>query len=135
MLQLIFNAIPNIIAAAVLLGIGYLISKFVVQIIKEILPGLGVDRALAESGLVSEGTTASGIIARVVQVAIILFFAIACILTNWVSSIEEFVSLRFIQGISLCFIGAVGYAAIQEAFDEAERRAIEKRLRALGLIS
>ncbi len=40
-------------------------------------------------------------------------------LMHWVSSIEEFVSLRFIQGISLCFIGAVGYAAIQEAFDEA----------------
>ena len=77
MLEMIFSAIPNIIAAAVLLGIGYLISKFVVQIIKEVLPGLGVDRALAETGLVGEGTTASGIIARVTQVAIILFFAIA----------------------------------------------------------
>ncbi|WP_435203604.1 mechanosensitive ion channel [Qipengyuania sp. 902] len=77
MLQLIFNAIPNIIAAAILLGIGYLISRFVVQVLKEVLPGLGVDRALAETGMVGEGTTASGIIARVVQVAIILFFAIA----------------------------------------------------------
>jgi len=77
MLEMIFAAIPNIIAAAVLLGIGYLISKFVVQIIKEVLPDLGVDRALAETGLVGDGTTASGIIARVVQVAIILFFAIA----------------------------------------------------------
>ncbi|MGE5952214.1 MAG: mechanosensitive ion channel [Qipengyuania vulgaris] len=77
MLQLIFNAIPNIIAAAVLLGIGYLISKFVVQVLKEVLPGLGVDRALAESGMMAEGTRASNIIARVVQVAIILFFAIA----------------------------------------------------------
>ena len=77
MLRMIFAAIPNIIAAAVLLGIGYLISRFVVQIVKEILPGLGVDRAMAESGLVTEGTTVSGIIARVAQVAIILFFAIA----------------------------------------------------------
>ncbi|MBT8426858.1 MAG: mechanosensitive ion channel [Erythrobacter sp.] len=77
MLRMIFAAIPNIIAAAILLGIGYLISKFVVQIAKEVLPGLGVDRALAESGLVAEGTTASGIIARIAQVAIILFFAIA----------------------------------------------------------
>ena len=77
MLRMIFAAIPNIIAAAVLLGIGYLISRFVVQIAKEVLPGLGVDRALAESGLVAEGTTASGIIARVAQVAILLFFAIA----------------------------------------------------------
>ena len=77
MLRMIFNAIPNIIGAAILLGIGYLISKFVVQILKEVLPGLGVDRALAETGMVGSSTTASGIIARVVQVAIILFFAIA----------------------------------------------------------
>ncbi|WP_312757246.1 MFS transporter [Pantoea brenneri] len=56
---------------------------------------------------------------RPVMLAGILFFAAACILTHWVSSIEKFVSLRFVQGISLCFIGAVGYAAIQEAFDEA----------------
>lgn len=77
MLRMIFASIPNIIGAAILLGIGYLVSKFVVQILREVLPGLGVDRALAESGLVSETTTASGIIARVVQIAIILFFAIA----------------------------------------------------------
>lgn len=77
MLELIFDAIPNIIAAAILLGIGYMISKFVVQLIKEVLPGLGVDRAMADSGLMTEGTSASAIIARVVQVAIVLFFAIA----------------------------------------------------------
>ncbi len=77
MLRMIFASIPNIIGAAILLGIGYLVSKFVVQILNEVLPGLGVDRALAESGLVGETTTASGIIARVVQVAIVLFFAIA----------------------------------------------------------
>ncbi len=49
----------------------------------------------------------------------ILFFAAACILTTWVTNIEQFVALRFVQGISLCFIGAVSYAAVQEAFAEA----------------
>ncbi len=77
MLGRIFAAIPNIIGAAILLGIGFLISRFVVQILKEVLPGLGVDRALAESGMMGETTQASSVIARVVQVAIILFFAIA----------------------------------------------------------
>ncbi|MCH2459203.1 MAG: mechanosensitive ion channel [Henriciella sp.] len=77
MLRMIFDAIPRIIGAAILLGIGYVISKFVVQILKEVLPGLGVDRALSETGMVGSGTTASSVIARVVQVAIILFFAIA----------------------------------------------------------
>ena len=77
MLQLIFDAIPRIIGAAILLGLGYLISRFVVDILKQLLAGLGVDRSLAESGLLPDGTHASSIIARVAQVAIILFFAIA----------------------------------------------------------
>ena len=77
MLRLILAAIPRIIAAAILLGIGYVISRFVVSILKEVMTGFGVDRSLAETGLLSEGTTASSVIARIVQVAIILFFAIA----------------------------------------------------------
>lgn len=56
---------------------------------------------------------------RPVMLSGILFFILACILTTRVSSIETFIALRFVQGISLCFIGAVGYAAVQEAFDEA----------------
>ena len=77
MLQLIFDAIPRIIGAAILLGIGYLISKFVVQLLNEVLPGLGVDRAVEATDLLPDGTTASNVIARVTQIAIILFFAIA----------------------------------------------------------
>ncbi len=49
----------------------------------------------------------------------VTFFILTCLATNWIASIEQFVLLRFLQGTSLCFIGAVGYAAIQEAFDEA----------------
>jgi len=77
MLDMILAAIPRIIAAAVLLGLGYVISKFVVGILTELLVGLGVDRSLGATGLLGEGTNASTIIARVVQIAIILFFAIA----------------------------------------------------------
>ena len=77
MLDLILAAIPRIIAAAVLLGLGYVISKFVVGLLTDLLAGLGVDRSLSATGLVNKGTSASNIIARVVQIAIILFFAIA----------------------------------------------------------
>lgn len=77
MLQLIFDAIPRIIGAALLLGIGYLISKFVVTLIKEILSGLGVDRAIGATELLPESTTATEVIARIAQITIILFFAIA----------------------------------------------------------
>jgi hypothetical protein len=77
MLNMIFLAIPNILVGAILLGIGYFISKFVVNVLTEVLNGLGVDRAIGGSGLLPDGTSASGAIARVVQVAIILFAAIA----------------------------------------------------------
>ena len=77
MLRLILAAIPRIIGAALLLGVGYLVSRFVVQILTEILPGLGADRAVGATGILPEGTTVSGVVARIAQVAIILFFAIA----------------------------------------------------------
>ncbi|NVD45116.1 mechanosensitive ion channel [Qipengyuania atrilutea] len=77
MLAMILNAIPRIIGAALLLGIGYLVSRFVVQLLKEILPGLGVDRAIGSTDLLPGSTTISSIVARVAQIAIILFFAVA----------------------------------------------------------
>ncbi|MGE3744950.1 MAG: mechanosensitive ion channel [Sphingomonadaceae bacterium] len=77
MLRLILDAIPRIVGAALLLGIGYLVSRFVVQILKEILPGLGADRAVGATEILPAGATVSGVVARVAQIAIILFFAIA----------------------------------------------------------
>ncbi|NCN83875.1 MAG: mechanosensitive ion channel [Sphingomonadales bacterium] len=77
MLRMILEAIPNIIGAAIILGIGYLISKFVVQIITEILPGLGVDQSMAALDILPARTTLTSVVARIAQVAIMLFFAIA----------------------------------------------------------
>ena len=77
MLRLIFDAIPRIIGAAILLGIAYMVSRFVVQILKDVLPGLGVDRAVAEIDMLPPDIKASTVIARVVQIAITLFGAIA----------------------------------------------------------
>ena len=77
MLEMIMNAIPVVIGAGILLGLGYVISKFAANILTEVLSGLGIDRPVAELGLLPEGTTASSVIGRIVQVAIILFAAIA----------------------------------------------------------
>ncbi|TRD11762.1 hypothetical protein FGU71_07705 [Erythrobacter insulae] len=77
MLTIVLAAIPNIIAAGVLLGIGYLISRFVVDLLAGLLGGLGFDGPISALGLLPAETKASSVIARVVQIAIILFFAIA----------------------------------------------------------
>ncbi|NRD88984.1 hypothetical protein C8024_05250 [Sphingopyxis sp. BSNA05] len=77
MLRTIFQALPAIFSAAITLGLGYLISKFVVQIIKDILPGLGVDQSVAAIGILPEKTSLTSILARIAQIGIMLFFAIA----------------------------------------------------------
>lgn len=47
-----------------------------------------------------------------------LFFAITCILILLTTNIQSFLGLRFLQGMGLTVISAVGYAAIQENFEE-----------------
>ena len=58
-----------------------------------------------------------------VLLAGVLFFALTCLLILLTRNIEQFLALRFLQGIGLTVISAVGYAAIQENF--AERDAIK----------
>ncbi len=56
---------------------------------------------------------------RPVMLAGVAFFVVTCLAILLVNSIEQFIAIRFLQGIGLCFIGAVGYATIQESFEEA----------------
>ncbi|EEQ03696.1 Multidrug translocase MdfA [Yersinia rohdei ATCC 43380] len=56
---------------------------------------------------------------RPVMLVGVAFFVVTCLAILLVNSIEQFIAMRFLQGIGLCFIGAVGYATIQESFDEA----------------
>ena len=76
MLQLVFTAIPQVIMALVLLAVGFLIAKFVGQLLESTLQGVGTDRVVAGWGVVPEGKSASGIIAGIVKIAIVLFFGV-----------------------------------------------------------
>jgi len=55
---------------------------------------------------------------RPVLLSGVIFFIMTCLATYFVHSIESFMALRVLQGIGLCFISTVGYATVQEAFDE-----------------
>jgi DHA1 family multidrug/chloramphenicol efflux transport protein-like MFS transporter len=55
-----------------------------------------------------------------VLLAGVLFFVICCLLILLTQNIESFLALRFLQGIGLTVISAVGYAAIQETFEERD---------------
>ena len=57
---------------------------------------------------------------RKVLLAGVLFFVLCCLLILLTHNIESFLVLRFLQGIGLTVISAVGYAAIQETFEERD---------------
>lgn len=94
MLTTIFDAVPSIVAALILLAIGVAIAKFAGSILEQLLEGVGTDRALREIQLLPADKAASPIIAKVAQVGIGLFFAVAAVqllgfpeLTNMLSEI------------------------------------------------
>ena len=55
-----------------------------------------------------------------VLLAGVAFFVITCLLILLTQTIESFLALRFLQGFGLSVIAAVGYAAIQETFEERD---------------
>ena len=55
---------------------------------------------------------------RPVMLAGVLFFIISSLATYLVHDIYSFMLLRLIQGMGLSLISAVGYAAVQETFEE-----------------
>ena len=55
-----------------------------------------------------------------VMLAGVAFFVLTCLAILFTHSIEQFLLLRFLQGTGLTVISAVGYAAIQETFEERD---------------
>lgn len=55
-----------------------------------------------------------------VLLAGVIFFVLCCLLILLTKNIESFLALRFLQGIGLTVTSAVGYAAIQETFEERD---------------
>ncbi|WP_300377653.1 mechanosensitive ion channel [Henriciella sp.] len=75
MLRDIVSAIPRILIAGILLAVFVLIGRFVHNLLMRILPGLGVDSAVSELGILKgadKGLTASSVIAKVSMFFIVL---------------------------------------------------------------
>lgn len=110
MLQMVLSAVPLIIGASLLLGLGYVIARWVGGMIQEVLPGLGFDRSVEAIGIVPEGRSASGVVATIVQVAIMLFMGIAATRLLGFPELTRIVETVLDQGASVIF-GAVLIAA------------------------
>jgi hypothetical protein len=76
MLNQILAAIPNILTAALWLGIAFILARFVKTIIEGVLPPTGFDNAIKATGMLPATTNPSRIVANVAFVAIVLGAAI-----------------------------------------------------------
>lgn len=55
---------------------------------------------------------------RIVMLMGVTLFVLSNIANGFANSIEVFMISRFFQGMGICFIGVIGYATIQEMFEE-----------------
>ena len=72
MLEQIYSALPSILAAALWIGIAFIIGRFLKSIIEAILPPTGFDDAIRSTGVVPSTSTPSRIVANIAMIAIIL---------------------------------------------------------------
>uniref|UniRef100_UPI000836F935 mechanosensitive ion channel n=1 Tax=Nocardioides jensenii TaxID=1843 RepID=UPI000836F935 len=112
MLNTIFTAIPNIIAAALLLGIGVVIARFAGDLLKELLDGFGVDRSLHAMDVMPADKSATPAIAKIAQVGIVLFFAVMAAQLLKFPQVTEFLSAILELGGRVIFGAAVIAAGV-----------------------
>jgi Conserved TM helix len=73
----ILSSIPLIIGASILLGIAWLIARWVASLVEEILPDLGFDGAVRAVGILPATSSPTRIVSTICTTAIMMFFAIA----------------------------------------------------------
>ncbi len=75
MLTSLFDAIPNIIAAGIILGVFYIVGKFVVGIVRELLVNLNIDKHAANMGIgsLTNGSSLANIVANGLYAFIMVF--------------------------------------------------------------
>lgn len=110
MLTTVFTAIPNIIAAVALVGIGVLIARFVTGLFRPILESTGIDDWLQKNDVISEGSSATPTVLRIIEIAVVLFFAVMAAQVLGFPQITEILSQILNLGGSVLF-GAVIIAA------------------------
>ncbi|SDB99431.1 MFS transporter [Acinetobacter boissieri] len=70
-----------------------------------------------------------------VLLAGVLFFTISCVLILFTQNMSQFLILRFLQGSGLTIVSAVGYAAVQESFEEKDAVKVMALMTNLSLLA
>ena len=149
MLNEILTAIPNILTAALWLGIAFVLARFVKTVIEGILPPTGFDDAVRSTGVLPSASNPSRIVANIAFVAVILAAAIEAAqslgggtVAIFLAEITElggkviFGTLIIVSGIFLARIisGLVGSSTGEDSYAQAlVRYAIIALFTAIGL--
>ncbi|GGR43457.1 hypothetical protein J2S40_004247 [Nocardioides luteus] len=112
MLGMILAAIPKIIAAAILLGIGVVIARFASDILGQLVDGLGFDNALRSMDVLPADKSATPVVTKVVQIGIVLFFAVMAAQMLEFPQITNFISEVLELGGKVIFGGAIIAAGV-----------------------
>lgn len=107
MLQTIFDAIPNIIAAGIVLALGVFIARFAGDLLQQVLDGIGVDRQLASVDVLPPDTKVVPTVVKVAQIGIVLFFAVMAAELLGFPQITAFLSEVIELGGKVIFGGAI----------------------------
>jgi len=76
LLASVLAALPAILGAAIVLGIGFAIAVFLGRLLRSILPGVGLDKAVRLAGIEASGEQLAAVVSRIVEIAIMVFFGI-----------------------------------------------------------
>lgn len=107
MLTAVFTAIPNIVAAVVLVGIGALIARFVSGLFRPLLESSGIDSWLIKQEILPQGSSVVPTVLRVVEIAVVLFFAVMGAQVLGFPQITAFLSEILALGGNVLFGGAI----------------------------
>lgn len=112
MLAMILAAIPKLIAAAILLAIGVVIARFAADVLGQLIDGLGFDRALHSMDVLPQGQSATPIVTKVIQIGIVLFFAVMAAQMLEFPQITAFITEVLELGGRVIFGGAIIAAGV-----------------------
>lgn len=108
--QKIFSAVPNIIAAVLVLGIFYLVGRLLAKLVTKGLTSIHFDELPVKLGLVKEAPTgagsASNVVGYIVMVFIMLFAVIMAADLLGFAAVNELIAV-LTQFLGLVLLGAV----------------------------
>ncbi|MFV0535009.1 MAG: mechanosensitive ion channel [Cumulibacter sp.] len=128
MLNIILNAIPLILAAGIILGVEYVIARFVGGLLEPALRAAGTDRAANNLELLPEGRSASSLLTIVAKIAIMMFFAVAATrmlgFPEITAILDEVLRIggRVLFGVAIIAAGYLIAQVISRMFDGTARQ-------------